>query len=312
MTGVRVSTLIEKLELKNLTEMIDTSQIIVTRSDINRPALQLTGYYAHFEKDRVQIIGNVEEEYLHQLPIEKRKECYDKLFSFHIPCLIMCRGYYPDKAMYDSAVKYGVPLLMTDKTTSDIMAETIRWLKVQLAPMITIHGVLVDVFGEGVLITGESGIGKSEVALELIRRGHRLVSDDVVEIRKVSNDELIGSAPDITRHFIELRGIGIIDAKMLFGVESVKDSQSIHMVIQLEDWNREKEYDRIGLDENYIEYLGNKVSCYSIPVRPGRNVAIIVESAAINYRQKLMGYNAAQELYNRVQNNLTKGSVDII
>jgi HPr kinase/phosphorylase len=192
------------------------------------------------------------------------------------------------------------------------MAETIRWLKVQLAPMITIHGVLVDVFGEGVLITGESGIGKSEVALELIRRGHRLVSDDVVEIRKVSNDELIGSAPDITRHFIELRGIGIIDAKMLFGVESVKDSQSIHMVIQLEDWNREKEYDRIGLDENYIEYLGNKVSCYSIPVRPGRNVAIIVESAAINYRQKLMGYNAAQELYNRVQNNLTKGSVDII
>lgn len=312
MTGVRVSTLIEKMELKNLTEMIDTSQIIVTRPDINRPALQLTGYYAHFEKDRVQIIGNVEEEYLHQLSLDKREECYDKLFSFHIPCLVLCRGYYPDKAMYDAAVKYGVPLLMTDKTTSDMMAETIRWLKVQLAPMISIHGVLVDVFGEGVFITGESGIGKSEVALELIRRGHRLVSDDVVEIRKVSDDELIGSAPDITRHFIELRGIGIIDAKTLFGVESVKDSQSINMVIQLEDWNREKEYDRIGLNENYIEYLGNKVPCYSIPVRPGRNVAIIVESAAINYRQKMMGYNAAQELYNRVQNNLTKGSVDII
>ena len=192
------------------------------------------------------------------------------------------------------------------------MAEIIRWLQVQLAPTISIHGVLVDVYGEGVLITGESGIGKSEAALELIRRGHRLVSDDVVEIRKVSDDTLVGSAPDITRHFIELRGIGIIDVKALFGVGSVKNTQSIDMVIQLEDWNREREYDRLGLEDQYTEYLGNRVICHSIPIRPGRNLAVIIESAAINYRQKKMGYNAAQELYKRVEYNMKKGAVDII
>ena len=198
---------------------------------------------------------------------------------------------------------YGVPCLVSEKPTSDLMAEVIRWLKVKLAPMISIHGVLVDVFGEGVLIMGESGIGKSEAALELIKRGHRLVTDDVVEIRKVSDDTLVGNAPDITKHFIELRGIGIIDVKALFGVESVKDSQQIDMVIKLEDWDKDKEYDRLGLEDQYTEFLGNKVVCHSIPIRPGRNLAIIVESASVNYRQKKMGYNAAQELYRRVQAN---------
>ena len=188
--------------------------------------------------------------------------------------------------------------------TSAFSAEVTRWLHVELAPMISIHGVLVDIFGEGVLITGESGIGKSEVALELIHRGHRLVSDDVVEIRKVSDETLIGQAPDITRHFIELRGIGIIDAKTLFGVESVKDTMTIDLVLQLEEWNREKEYDRMGLEDNYIEYLGNKVPIHNIPIRPGRNGAIICESAAVNFRQKKMGYNAAEELYKRLANNM--------
>ena len=176
----------------------------------------------------------------------------------------------------------------------------------ELAPCISIHGVLVDVFGEGVLIMGESGIGKSEAALELIKRGHRLVSDDVVEIRKISDVSLVGTAPDITRHFIELRGIGIIDVKTLYGVESVKDNQTIDMVIKLEEWDRDKEYDRLGLEEEYTEFLGNRVVCHSIPIRPGRNLAIIVETAAVNHRQKKMGYNAAQELYNRVQQNLVK------
>ncbi len=179
---------------------------------------------------------------------------------------------------------YGVPCLVSEKTTSDLMAEIIRWLNVKMAPMISIHGVLVDVFGEGVLIMGESGIGKSEAALELIKRGHRLVSDDVVEIRRVSDETLIGSAPDITRHFIELRGIGIIDVKTLFGVESVKDTQSIDMVIKLEEWDKDKEYDRLGMEDQYTEFLGNKIVCHSIPIRPGRNLAIIVESAAVNYR----------------------------
>lgn len=186
------------------------------------------------------------------------------------------------------------------------MAELIRWLNVKLAPCISIHGVLVDVRGVGVLIMGESGIGKSEMALELVKRGHRLVSDDVVEIRKVSHDTLVGSAPEITRHFIELRGIGIIDVKSLFGVQSVKETQTIDMVMTLEDWNKEKEYDRLGLEEEYTEFLGNRVICHCLPVRPGRNLSIIVECAAVNFRQKQMGYNAAQELYRRVQENLTR------
>ena len=198
----------------------------------------------------------------------------------------------------------GVPVLRTEETTSAFMAEVIRWLRVELAPRISIHGVLVDIYGEGVLIMGESGIGKSEVALELIHRGHRLVSDDVVEIIKESDETLIGTAPDITRHFIELRGIGIVDAKALFGVEGVKDTQSIDLVIKLEEWNKNADYDRMGLEEQHTEILGNKVVCHSIPIRPGRNVAIICESAAVNFRQKKMGYNAAKEMYNRVMDNM--------
>ena len=194
--------------------------------------------------------------------------------------------------------------------TSRFNAELSRWLNVELAPCITRHGVLVDVYGEGVLIMGESGIGKSEAALELIKRGHRLVTDDVVEIRKVSDETLIGTSPEITKHFIELRGIGIIDVKALFGVESILDTANIDMVIKLEEWDREKEYDRMGLVDNYIEFLGNKVVCHSIPIRPGRNLAVIVESAAVNHRQKRMGYNAAQELYNRVEKNMKKATED--
>lgn len=306
MYGVRITELIKKMKLKNLTPDIDTDKIVLTHPDINRPALQLTGFYTHFDKDRVQIIGYVEYEYIKQLTLERRKEMYDKLLGSHIPCLVYSRNQQPDEEILERANFYGVPCLVSDKTTSDLMAEIIRWLKVQLAPCISIHGVLVDVFGEGMLIMGESGIGKSEAALELIKRGHRLVTDDVVEIRKVSDETLVGSAPDITRHFIELRGIGIIDVKTLFGVESVKDTQNIDMVIKLEDWNKDKEYDRLGLEDQYTEFLGNQVVCCSIPIRPGRNLAIIVESAAVNHRQKKMGYNAAQELYNRVQANLAR------
>ena len=230
--------------------------------------------------------------------------------SSKIPCVIYASRTEPDEEMYEMARKYHKPLLFSNRMTSPLMAEVIRWLNVELAPCISIHGVLVDVYGEGILIMGESGIGKSEAALELIKRGHRLVSDDVVEIRKVSDETLVGSAPDITKHFIELRGIGIIDVKALFGVESVKDTQNIDMVIKLEDWDKDKEYDRLGLEDQYTEFLGNKVVCHNIPIRPGRNLAIIVESAAVNYRQKKMGYNAAQELYNRVQANLGRAMQD--
>ena len=212
----------------------------------------------------------------------------------------------PDPDMLELARRYMIPIFMTNRATSAFMAELIRWLNVELAPCISIHGVLVDVYGEGILIMGESGIGKSEAALELVKRGHRLITDDVVEIRKVSDETLVGSAPDITRHFIELRGIGIIDVKTLFGVESVKDTGNIDLVIKLEEWDRNKEYDRLGLEEEYTEFLGNKVVCHSLPIRPGRNLAVIVEAAAVNHRQKKMGYNAAQELYNRVQQSLMR------
>jgi HPr kinase/phosphorylase len=307
MAYVALETVIDKMKLENLTPDIDISKIKITQPDINRPAIQIAGYYEHYDAARLQIIGFVEYTYMENLSKKEKREAYEKLLSFEeTPAVVYCRELMPDDIFLEIANKHKVPVLMTKKSTSDFMAEIIRWLKVKLAPCIVVHGVLVDVYGEGVLITGESGIGKSEAALELIKRGHRLVSDDAVEIRKVSDDTLIGSAPDVTKHFIELRGIGIVDVKTLFGVSSVKDTQSIDLVIRLEEWNRDKEYDRLGLEEQYTEYLGNKVVCHNIPIRPGRNLAIICESAAVNYRQKKMGYNAAQEFYKRIQENFAK------
>ncbi|MEE0919935.1 MAG: HPr(Ser) kinase/phosphatase [Lachnospiraceae bacterium] len=307
MASVSIEKLIEKMDLVNITPEVDVSSIKIHQPDINRPALQLAGYFEHYEETRPQIIGFVEYSYMENMPQEQKMEVYPKVLTDKTPCVIFCRDLEPDEDFKRIAIQNNVPIFVTSKSTSAFMAEIIRWLNVKLAPCISVHGVLVDVYGEGVLITGESGIGKSEAALELIKRGHRLVSDDVVEIRKVSDETLIGSAPDITRHFIELRGIGIIDVKTLFGVSSVMDTTNINLVIRLEDWDKEKKYDRLGLEESYTEYLGNKVVCHNIPIRPGRNLAIICESAAVNYRQKKMGYNAAQELYQRVQNNLSKG-----
>ena len=306
MKGVQLSKMVQELNLHNKTPDVDISKKRMTLPDINRPALQLTGYLEHFENERVQIIGYVEYTYLLHLSRENKMEAFERFVASKIPCVIFSTKTEPDEDMINLAIKYDVPIFVTDQTTSTFMAEIIRWLNVELAPCISIHGVLVDVYGEGVLIMGESGIGKSEAALELIKRGHRLVSDDVVEIRRVSDATLVGSAPDITRHFIELRGIGIIDVKTLFGVESVKDTQSIDLVIKLEEWDKDREYDRLGLEEEYTEFLGNRVVCHSLPIRPGRNLAVIVESAAVNHRQKKMGYNAAQELYRRVQENMSK------
>lgn len=305
MYTVSLQNFIEKMQVENLTPDVDIEEIEITQSDMNRPALQLAGFFDYFDNHRVQIIGQVEYTYMEKQGVQKSAEMIGKIMSYKVPCIIFCRDLPVPEEYLEVSKQYGIPILKTAVDTSSFSAECTRWLKVELAPRISIHGVLVDIYGEGVLIIGESGIGKSEVALELIHRGHRLVSDDVVEIKKVSDATLIGSAPEITRHFIELRGIGIIDAKTLFGVENVKNTQSIDLVIKLEEWNKEQEYDRMGLEENYIEYLGNKVVCHSIPVRPGRNVAIICESAAVNFRQKKMGYNAAVELYNRVTNNLT-------
>ena len=304
--SVTIERLAEKMKLNNVLPDINTSEKKIVTSEINRPALQLTGYFDHFYSERIQVIGYVEYTYLERLSREQKIPVYEKLLSYGVPCIIYTTMTEPDEDMLRLAQQYQVPLFTTKQSTSAFMAEAIRWLNVELAPCISIHGVLVDVYGEGVLIMGESGIGKSEAALELIKRGHRLVTDDVVEIRKVSEETIIGTAPDITKHFIELRGIGIVDVKMLFGVESVKDTQSIDLVIRLEEWDKDKMYDRMGLDEEYIEYLGNKIVCHSLPIRPGRNLAIIVESAAVNHRQKKMGYNAAEELHRRVQENIVK------
>lgn len=302
--SVDLTKLIETMSLENCTPNVDVSEIKITQSDINRPALQLTGYFDFFDSNRIQVVGQVEHTYMQKIGPDKYLEMIEKMMKEQVPCFVFCRSLQVTDVMVALAEKYKVPILRTSRSTSPFVAEIIRWLNVEIAPRMTVHGVLVDVYGEGLLIMGESGIGKSEAALELIKRGHRLVSDDVVEIKRVSDITLIGTAPNITRHFIELRGIGILDVKNLFGVESVKNTQSIDLVIKLEEWNKEQEYDRLGLEEEYIEFLGNKVVCHSIPIRPGRNLAVICEAAAVNYRQKKMGYNAAQELYNRVTNNI--------
>ena len=305
---VAMSKLVEKMGLINLTPDVGLENKYVEIPDINRPAIQFTGLFEHFAAERVQIIGNVEYTYLMKLDEKVREERYDAFLSHPIPCIVFCRNLQPDKILLEKATKANIPVFLTERNTSEFTASVIMWLSVELAPCISIHGVLVDVYGIGVLIMGESGIGKSEAALELIKRGHRLVSDDVVEIRKVSDDTLVGSAPDVTRHFIELRGIGIVDVQMLYGAQSVRKTQNIELVIELEDWDKDKEYDRLGLEEQYTEFLGNKIVCHQLPIRPGRNLAIIVETAAINHRQKLMGYNAAQELFKRVQQNMTRRS----
>ena len=306
MPSVSLARIVEKMKLEPLTPEIEIKGIKIKQPDINRPALQIAGFFEHYEATRLQIIGFVEYKYMMSLSDEKKEEIYTKLLSYPIPCIVFCRELEPDELFLKKAIENKVPLFRTKKTTSAFMAEIIRWLNVKLAPCISVHGVLVDVYGEGVLIVGESGIGKSEAALELVKRGHRLVTDDVVEIRKVSDDTIIGTAPDITKHFIEIRGVGIVDVKTLYGVSSVKDTQTIDLVIKLADWNKDTEYDRLGLEEEYTEYLGKKVVCHNIPIRPGRNLAVICESAAVNHRQKKMGYNAAQELYQRVQNSLAK------
>lgn len=306
MFTVSVKKIIEHFNLVNLTPEINVKDIEVTHTDVNRPALQLAGFFDYFDNERIQAIGKVEYSYLNEMSSDTRKKIMEKMFKFKIPCLVFCRGLDPFPEIVEAAKNYNVPILITEESTSEFIAEGVRWLKVELAPRITLHGVLIDIGGEGILITGESGVGKSEMALELIKRGHRLVADDAVEIKKVSQQTLIGTCPELIRYFIELRGIGIIDVREMFGVASVKQTQTIDLIIKLEMWDKNKEYDRLGLSEEYTEILGNKIPSHSIPIRPGRNLAMICESAAINFRQKKMGYNAAETLQNRINRQLER------
>ena len=296
--------LAQEFSLEEIVIPDNYNDILITTPEISRPGLALAGFFEIFDAERIQMIGNAEHRYLIGLEPEERRHRIVNYIQARPVAVLYTTALPVFEEMAQEARKVGVPILRTEKKTSPIMAAMIGSLNTHLAPRITRHGVLVEVYGEGMLLLGDSGVGKSETAIELIKRGHRLIADDAVEIKRVSDKTLLGTAPEIIRHYVELRGIGIIDEKSLYGVESVKDTQNIDMVIKLEDWDKDKEYDRLGLEDRYTEFLGNQVVCHNIPIRPGRNLAIIVESAAVNYRQKKMGYNAAQELYNRVQANL--------
>ncbi len=276
----------------------DASEIFITSPDVNRPGLIFAGYEEFFDPERINFLGRSELEFANTLSPEVRQKRIDKFMSLKPAVLIFTRDMICPEDILEMAEKYEVPILSTTDTTSRSMATIIEYLNVELAERITRHGVLVEVYGEGILIVGDSGVGKSEVAIELIKRGHRLVADDAVEIRKVNATTLVGSSPANIRHFIEVRGIGVINARRIFGMGSVKVSEKINMIINLEQWNSEKNYDRLGLETEYSEVLGIKVPISTVPVKPGRNVAIIIEVAAMNNRQKKMGYNGARELLN--------------
>ena len=302
--SVKVGTVVEEFKLKKLYYTEEMDEIEIYCSNVNRPGLPLVGVFEYFDSQRIQIIGKVETNYLENLEEGKKREILDKFFSMGIPAVVITRNMDADPIMYEMAEKYGVPLLATEQNTSRFLSEIIRRLSVWLAPRITRHGVLVEVYGEGMLILGESGVGKSETAIELLKRGHRLVADDAVEIKKVSEVSLVGSSPTIIKHYIELRGIGIVNVKNIFGMGAVKDTEKIDLVVKLEPWKQGFEYDRLGIENEYAEILGIKVPQLTIPVSQGRNLAVILEVAAMNNRQKRMGYNAAEELYQRLNENM--------
>lgn len=278
----------------------DAEKIPVTTPQVNRPGLQLAGFYDHFENARLEIIGKVEYLYLKQLDDEARAKSLDTFFEAGPVGVILTTDLPAFDEMLDAAKRHGVPLLKTARKTGEFMAALIAYLNVALAPRITRHGVLVDVYGEGLLILGESGIGKSETAIELLKRGHRLVADDAVEIKRVSAKTLVGEAPDIIRHYVELRGIGIVDVRRLFGMGAVQNTAKIELIINLEEWEQGKMYDRLGLDNETTNILGVDIPSITLPVSPGRNVAVVLEIAAMNHRQKKMGYNTAEEFNRRL------------
>lgn len=294
--SVRVKDIVEKFQMEVINKGTDYDTEILTITDVNRPGLQFIGFFDYFDPRRLQIIGKSEVTFLRGYSAEERRKRFEDLFCYEIPALVISRNLDVFPECLEMAQKHGRTLLRTKYTSVEFTAMTIDYLNHALAPVITRHGVLVDVYGEGVLILGDSGIGKSETAIELIKRGHRLIADDAVEIRRVSSKSLVGQSPENIRHFIELRGIGIINARRIFGMGAVKLQEKIDMCINLEIWDATKVYDRMGMDSEYTEILGIKVPVMTIPVKPGRNLAIIIEVAAMNNRQKKMGYNAAYEL----------------
>ena len=293
--SVNLTKLVDEFSLVPLHKATDFEKVCITVDDISRPGLQLAGFFDHFEPMRLLVLGNVETSYLRKLSGEQRAIIFDHLFSYKIPALIIARGLEALPECLEMAKKHDVTVLRSHETTSYTVSNLITALKTYLAPRITRHGVLVEIYGQGILIMGDSGIGKSETAIELVKRGHRLVADDAVELKKISSSELVGSAPEILRHYIELRGIGVINVAKLFGMGAVKDSSTIDLIINIVHWKDGEVYDRLGLESQYTDILGVKIPSITVPVTPGRNLAVIFEVAAMNNRQKLMGYNAAVE-----------------
>lgn len=306
--SVKLGKIVNEFSLEKLVYKDEYDSIEIYSTDINRPGLQLAGFFEYFGTDRVQVIGKVEMSYLAEMDSEQRYKSLYGFFEKGIPCVVLARGMEPYPELVEVAKECNTPLLRTGEVTSRFSGNIIAFLNVELAPMETMHGELVEVYGEGVLILGESGVGKSETALELVKRGHRLVADDLVEVRRVSSKTLVGMAPETIRHFVEIRGIGILDVKYLYGVGSVKMTESINLVINMELWNPQKHYERLGVDDQYTEILGIQVPSLTIPVRPGRNLAIIIEVAAMNNRQKKMGYNAAQTFTQKLHNDIQRNA----
>jgi len=300
MYSVALKTLVEEFNLEVAYASTDYEQIRLTVADVARPGLQLAGYFDHFEPMRLQVMGNVETSYLQKLSDAERAITYDRLLSYKVPALLISRNIPPDAQCLEMAKKHNVTLLRSHETTSSVVSAIIAYLKAALAPRVAQHGVLMEVYGEGVLILGESGMGKSETAVELLKRGHRLIADDAVEIRKISGNVLMGTAPELIRNYVELRGIGIVNVAKLFGMGAVKAENSIDLVVNIVPWKNGEAYDRMGLEDQYMEILDVKIPMNTIPVTPGRNLAVIIEVAAMNNRQRKMGYNPAKEFTEQI------------
>ncbi len=304
MYSVALSRIIEELSLEVVYLPTAAENIIISVARVNRPGLPLTGFYDHYERERIQVFGLAENMYITQQPEKEKTEKLENFFNTCPSAVIVTTGQEIDEVMLHCAEKHEIPLLRTTEKTSAFVSNLIAFLNVQLAPRITRHGVLVEVYGEGVLLLGDSGVGKSETAIELVKRGHRLIADDAVEIKRVSAKSLVGSPPELIRHYVELRGIGIVDVRRLFGMGAVKETEKIDLIVNLENWVEGKMYDRLGIDEQKTEILGIEIPSIVIPVRPGRNLAIIIEIAAMNFRQKRMGYNTAQEFNRRLMESM--------
>ena len=302
--SIQLGTIIDNFKLEVLFGPEGYREKEITTEDVNRPGLQLTGFFDYFDEKRMQMIGLVETSYLERLTSQERRERFDMLMGYHVPALILARNLEPFAECLEMARKHNCVLLRTEENTANIMSMMIAYLRMALSPCITRHGVLVEVYGEGILLLGDSGIGKSELAIELVKRGHRLVADDAVELRKVSNRQIMGTAPENIRHFIELRGVGLINVSRVYGAGAVKVSETVDLVVELAPWDPRKNYQRTGLENEYYDILGVKIPSTEIPVSPGRNLAVVIETAAVNNRQKKMGYNAAKDLLTRLGANI--------